>query len=193
MILVSLSWAWRYVSTFLLKPGEAVAHMQVIFTTQLPGTLDAFGIGIALALLTIKSRGSGLKLLLPMWRNCLIWLTLALTMLWMAGSIFLPVGNYWANTGIIVFWRTTLALGFGAALASVITCPIQVHGLLMPLRYVGQISYGIYLWHFPVLLTLLSLPGLRGWRLFLVLLIGSILLASLSWHLLEKHWARSPK
>jgi peptidoglycan/LPS O-acetylase OafA/YrhL len=167
--------------------------MQVIFTTQLPGTLDAFGIGIALALLTIKSRSAGLNLLLPMWRNCLIWLTLALGILWLAGSIFLPVGNYWANTGIIVFWRTTLALGFGAALAAVITCPVQGSSLLKPLRYLGEISYGIYLWHFPILLTLLSLPGLRGGRLFLVLLFGSILLASLSWHLLEKHWARPPK
>lgn len=193
LILVSLSWAWRYGSTFVLKPGEAVAHMQVIFTTQLPGTLDAFGMGIALALLTLKSRGAGLKLLLPMWSNCLLWLTLAMGILWMAGSVFLPVGNYWANTGIIVFWRTALALGFGAALAAVITCPVQENRLLMPLRYLGQISYGVYLWHFPVLLTLITLPGLRGGRLFLVLFIGSVLLASLSWHLLEKHWARTPK
>ena len=49
-VLVLLAWAWRYGSTLILVPGVAVPHLQVIYTTQLPGTLDAFGMGIALAL-----------------------------------------------------------------------------------------------------------------------------------------------
>lgn len=192
LLLVGLSWAWRYGTTFFLKPGEAIAHMQVIYTTQLPGTLDAFGMGIVLALLVIRGQGVGARLLLPSWPNCMGWLMLSLVLLWFAGAVFLPVGNYWAHIGTVVFWRSMLALGFGAALATAITCPLRGGGLLQPVRYLGQISYGIYLWHFPILLTLLALPGLRGGRLFLVLLIGSMLLASLSWHLLEKHWVRTP-
>ena len=193
LLLVALSWAWRYGTTFVLVPGEAVAHMQVIYTTQLPGTLDAFGMGIGLALLVHHGQGMRARRLAPGWPNCLMWLVLTIGLLWLAGALFLPRGNYWAHMGMVVFWRTVLALGFGAALAAVITCPLRGGGVLRPVRYLGQISYGIYLWHFPILLALLTLPGLRGGRLFAVLFAGSVLLASLSWHLLEKHWIRAPQ
>src|ERR1035437_8624167 len=188
LLLVGLSWAWRYGTTLLLEPGVAIVQMQVIYTTELPGTLDAFGMGIALALLLHKGQGVWARRLLPGWQNCLLWLVLASGLLWLAGAVFLPRSNYWDDFGMVVFWRTVLAMGFAAALATVITCPLLGGGLLRPIRYLGKISYGIYLWHFPVLLALLTLPGLRGGRRFVVLLVGSVLLASLSWHLLEKHW-----
>ncbi|MEO8122264.1 MAG: acyltransferase [Rhodoferax sp.] len=193
LLLVGLSLAWRFGTTFVLTPGEADPHMQVIYTTQLPGTLDAFGMGIVLGLLVFKGQGFWARRLLPNWKNCSLWLVLAVGLLWLAGALFLPRSNYWAHASMVIFWRTVLALGFGAALATVITCPLRGGGLLRPIRYLGQISYGIYLWHFPVLLTLLKLPGLRGGQLFVTLLVGSVLLASLSWHLMEKHWIRAPQ
>lgn len=193
LLLVGLSWAWRYGTTLVLKPGEATANLQFIYTTQLPGTLDAFGVGIALALMVHKGQGMWARRLSPGWSNCLLWLGLAVGLLCLAGALLLPRPNYWVHDGMVVFWRTVLALGFGAALAAVITCPLRGGGVLRPLRYLGQISYGIYLWHFPILLALLTLPGLRGGRLFAVLFAGSVLLASLSWHLLEKHWIRAPQ
>jgi peptidoglycan/LPS O-acetylase OafA/YrhL len=163
-------------------------QLQVIYTTQLPGTLDAFGMGIALAILVFKGEGIWFRYLLPSWRNCLVWLVSAVGLLFLAGALFLPSGEHWTHSGAVIFWRTLLACGFGAALAATITCPIQRGFLLQPARYLGQISYGIYLWHFPVLLSLLALPGLHGVQLFMMVLIGSVLLASLSWHLFEKHW-----
>ena len=190
LLLMGLSWAWRYGTTFIFRPGEASVQMQVIYTTQLPGTLDAFGIGIALALGVFKGQGAWARRLQPGWKNCLLWLLLSTALLWAAGTLFLPLGAHWTHTGMVVFWRTVLALGFGAALATVISCPIRGDGLLRPVRYLGQISYGIYLWHFPVLLALLTLPALRGERLFVAVLTGAILLASLSWHLMEKHWIK---
>ena len=193
LLLVGLSWAWRYGTTLLLTPGEAIAQMQVVYTTQLPGTLDAFGMGIFLALLVHQGKGAWARRLLPAWRNCLLWLVLTTALLWLAATLFLPRSNYWAHTGMVIYWRTLLAMGFATALAMVISCPLRGGGLLRPVRYLGQISYGIYLWHFPVLLALLTLPGLRGAHLFICLLTGSVALASLSWHLLEKHWVRVPQ
>ena len=192
LLLVGLSWAWRYGTTFFLKPGEAIAHLQVIYTTQLPGTLDEFGMGIFLALLVHQGQGVWARRLLPGWQNCMLWLALGTGLLWLAGALFLPRGNYWAHPGMVIFWRTVLAMGFAAALAALITCPLRGGGLLRPIRYLGQISYGIYLWHFPVLLMLVTQPGMRGGRLFVTLLVGSVLLASLSWHLMEKHWVKTP-
>jgi peptidoglycan/LPS O-acetylase OafA/YrhL len=54
----------------------------------------------------------------------------------------------------------------------------------------GEISYGIYLWHFLLLLALLQLTALRGSSLLWVLLVGTLTLSSLSWHLMERHWVK---
>jgi peptidoglycan/LPS O-acetylase OafA/YrhL len=188
LMLTTIAWAWRFGTAVVLPPGQSIPHLQVIYTTQLPGTLDEFGVGIALALVVNNSKHWLAPLLVPRWRNFLGWLIFSSLCLTVAGSIFLQHGNYWAHFGMAVFWRTLLAAGFGAALTAMIVCPLKASGLLKPWRYLGTISYGLYLWHLPVLVSLLTLPGPRGGRLFVVLLSASVVLASLSWHLMEKHW-----
>lgn len=191
LVLVAAAWAWRYGTTFFLKPGEAVAHMQFIYTTQLPGTLDAFGMGIAMALAVHKGQGFMAKRLQPGWVNCVMWMAAAALFLGLTVAMFLPRSSYWPFPEMVVFWRTLLAMGFAASLGVVLTCPLRGGGLLRPLRYLGQISYGIYLWHLPVLTAMLVQPELRGERLFAIVLIGAILLSSISWHWLEKPWLKS--
>lgn len=188
VLLVGIAWAWRFGTTFFLKPGEAIAHLQVIYTTELPGTLDTFGVGVAMALFVFKCQGQSKGVFTRGWLHCLIWAGASLGLLWLSGRLIMSHSNYWSHLGMIVFWRTLLALGFAAALAAVITCPLRGGGLLRPLQYMGQISYGLYLWHFPVLLVLVTRPDMRGGRLFVFVLVGSFLLASLTWHLMEKHW-----
>lgn len=188
LLLVGLTWAWRYGTTLILKPGEAIAHLQVIYTTQLPGTLDAFGIGIALALIVFQGKGFWADRMKLGWVNSAMWMVIATLLLGLAALTFLPRVNYWSFPGMVIFWRTLLATGFGAALAAVMTCPLRGGGVLRPFRYLGQISYGIYLWHFPLILALLVQPDLRGGRLFVSVLVGAVLLAAISWHWLEKPW-----
>lgn len=192
-LLVGVSWAWRFATTIFLAPGAADVHLQVIYTTELPGTLDAFGMGITLALLVHKGHGAWADRLRTGWQNCLMWLALAAAALWSASAIFFQHPQYWADFGMVVFWRTLLATGFAAALAAVVTCPLRGGGVLRPIRYLGHISYGIYLWHFPVLLALLTLPNVRGLSLFWSVLMGAGALASLSWHLMERHWVVTSK
>jgi peptidoglycan/LPS O-acetylase OafA/YrhL len=58
---------------------------------------------------------------------------------------------------------------------------------IAPLRWVGVISYGIYLWHWPVFLLLTpDRTGLSGTPLTIVRVVVSIALAWLSWHLIEQ-------
>ena len=185
LLLVAVSWAWRYGMSGLIGPGPGREHMLVVYTTQLPGTLDAFGFGIALALLVSMSEGFWASRLASGWSNCLGWLTVTACMLGAAGYMLTAYDNYWTHPVMVIFFRTLLASGFAAALCVALSCPLQGSGVLRPVRYLGQISYGIYLWHFPVLLGLLTLPDLRGGNLLVAVYTGAALLAALSWHLME--------
>ena len=55
-----------------------------------------------------------------------------------------------------------------------------------PLVYVGRISYGLYLWHWPIFLVLdESRTGLTGWSLFGLRCVVTFGFALMSWYLVE--------
>jgi peptidoglycan/LPS O-acetylase OafA/YrhL len=63
--------------------------------------------------------------------------------------------------------------------------PARVLGVA-PLAYTGRISYGLYLWHWPVFLVLNdSRTGLTGYPLFVVRVAVTFVIAMLSWYLVE--------
>lgn len=63
---------------------------------------------------------------------------------------------------------------------------------LQPLQYLGRISYGVYLYHMFIIVTLEKVFQRKGWgelpydyRLTLFILVTSIATAALSWHFFE--------
>ena len=85
--------------------------------------------------------------------------------------------------GLLVLALTT------AALVAVVSYPASLIGRAMglaPLRWVGERSYGLYLWHMPIVAVapqswLVDYPVRSGILLFLF----TVLLADLSWRLVE--------
>jgi len=186
LLLIPLAIVYRYGTTLIVPPSASSnAFHQHVFVSQLPGTLDEFAVGIFIAML-MNGTGAVRRFFQPDWKNFAGWVVLAAVMLTITMSIYWPRANYWDNAAMVTGWRTLLGISFACLVAAAITFPGAKWLALRPLRYLGEISYGIYLWHVPVLLTLLAVPGLRGTRLLICVLIGTLGLASFTWHWFEK-------
>jgi peptidoglycan/LPS O-acetylase OafA/YrhL len=61
---------------------------------------------------------------------------------------------------------------------------------LKPLTYLGRISYGMYLWHFPIMVVVVSALHLDPDLLFVVSVVATVVVASLSWRFVERPLSR---
>ena len=186
VLLAGIALAWRLGVTLWLPPGQSNSTFQFIALTQLPGVLDEFGFGIALAIVVHRGTSPLSAWLTAGWRNCAAWFALAAVLL-VACALTDQAFEQWSHRWMLVGWRTLLAAGFAALLGAAITFPAGGARVLAPARYLGDISYGIYLWHMLVLTVLIERhPNLGGRNLLFVTLAGTLTLAAITWHLLEK-------
>jgi peptidoglycan/LPS O-acetylase OafA/YrhL len=98
-----------------------------------------------------------------------------------------------------VFFDTVLSLGFSWLVAKAFDGFQGLTGQILelaPIRYLGKISYGIYLYQgfVPLLLSsslgyfAISMNLAPSGQFFVLASFVTIVLASLSWYLYEKHW-----
>lgn len=93
-----------------------------------------------------------------------------------------PVGGYYRG-GAVVFALVCAALVAGTSLAD------RRHGVTLvlgstPFAYIGRISYGVYLWHWPLVVWLVGDSPFEPLRAAGVAAL-TILVAALSYHLIE--------
>jgi peptidoglycan/LPS O-acetylase OafA/YrhL len=80
------------------------------------------------------------------------------------------------------------ACGFGAVILAVTAGPAPRLLRARPLAIVGLWSYGVYLWHVPLLLWMRGhgvLPT-SGWAAFALVLLPTLAVAAASWTLIER-------
>jgi peptidoglycan/LPS O-acetylase OafA/YrhL len=166
-------------------------HLIFIYSTQVPSMLDAFAIGICIARLHLDGtieRWSKVHRALPALAAACVF-AVALYFGW---KVYWAHANYWGNAWMVIFWRTALALTFGALVLLAAQLPDMTRVWpLRPLYYLGEVSYGIYLWHLPVILALKPLSAIVSpERVLVMTLLGVVTLSALTWHLFEKPMIR---
>ncbi|MDD0840990.1 acyltransferase [Curvibacter sp. HBC61] len=184
--LMLLAWAFKWAVALGLRGADNAVPLMVIYSGELPGTLDEFGLGIFLALMLHRQPGWLQRWSQPAWRHCLLWLALFGLGFNACVQVMAHHGDYWGNAWMVVFWKTGLVVSFFFLLLAALSVPGGVQGLLKPLNYLGQISYGIYLWHMPVLKLWQQSGTLHGGPLLAAVTGCTLALAVLTWHGLER-------
>jgi peptidoglycan/LPS O-acetylase OafA/YrhL len=191
--LVVVSFGWQLL-TFRLS---ALSYET---TKWMLGNVDWLALGMFLGVLSAMPAEvralSRLRSVLADWAGSagLCWL-LALLMFWfctlpVAGPIDLAIPTAWQHItkhvlegGTALFLMLPLMLGSPSIISRLLGNPVS--------RFFGEISYGVYLWHLPMVIYLqrvLHLGIFQGHylELFLLTAVSSTVLGALSWYLLER-------
>lgn len=180
VVLCGIACSWK-AAIFLFFPAD----QRWFLTTQLPGTLDEFAFGIAACKLILEQK----LVVAPIWIHRWWRIILAIASLWLMFTIFWMEGDYWNSPWMVIFFRTLMAFSGATLILVVITIP--EHWWMAsskPFDYLGKISYGIYLWHLPVILSLKTLDLAAGVPYLTAVIVGTLLLAAFSYHMLESPW-----
>ena len=115
----------------------------------------------------------------------------AVTVAGVVGVVVLGIGAATADPRDVWLHRggfTVMALAGAAVVAAVVLHPRLDRGLgNRPLRWFGTRSYGLYLWHWLVLVVLVWLvPGFTGWPRLVVMLAVTGAIAEVSYRVVER-------
>lgn len=181
---------WKYLVVILMNPAASEETFKIFhYSTQLPGILDEFLMGILLARFFRSNYYTQLNLFFSDKTFLrLVLLFASIIFFYLPWTIFWQQSNYWNNPLMIIFFRTLLAFAFSLIIFSICFLPSNnfINFILKPFRYLGKISYGVYLWHLIVILSLQRVGWLTPLKLLIMTVIITFIFASWSWFFFEK-------
>jgi peptidoglycan/LPS O-acetylase OafA/YrhL len=175
---IAIACAWR--AAMFIRYGEIDSFVTFMRVTQLPGALDEFAAGIFLAKRVIDGRESKHT-------QTVLWLSFASLAGYAAMSIYWRNASYWNVPAMVVLWRVLLSLFLLCVVALAVRLPQTLGTVwLRPLSYLGEISYGIYLWHLFAIQFFVHMIGLRGLLALCAVLAATLVASAISWHFFER-------
>jgi peptidoglycan/LPS O-acetylase OafA/YrhL len=172
--LVVLGLSWTLACAVFAWPETAF--------TSLPTYLPVFAVGVGAAAL-VHGRSVSPR---------------AASRLLVAGVVVVVLNGWWhsAGTGLVghVLLDLPAAVGFGAIIVAVVARPLRMLDV-RPVRWLGTVSYGVYLWHMPVVYFLVTRGQFPSGALaaFVAVAVPAVLLGAFSWFAVERPvlaWSR---
>lgn len=185
---VIISWLWRAMVIWNCQAMGCDTFGKFFLSGQIIGQLDEFGFGIFLCRIVLDRTGQFIPLS-SIYRKPWFWTVIFLPIAWLTFTIYWRWSSYWDFWWMIVFWKTLSGLVFFTVLATGIwlTSLINLNKFIFkPIWYLGEISYGIYLWHYLVIKSLNETKAFTGVEFLFWTLFFTIALSVFSWHFLEK-------
>lgn len=189
LVCILISWMWR-IGAFLLFCSSVTCDIgrTFMFSTQIFGCLDEFGFGIFLCRLILDKNHSFFHSN-SLYNKPWFWLVAIVIVAWLALSIYWSWSTYWEYWWMVTFWKTLSGAAFFILLVIAIQTISLIHWnkiIFGPLWYLGEISYGIYLWHILVIRSLNQAKIFNTLEFLLLTTVFTITLAVFSWHFFEK-------
>jgi peptidoglycan/LPS O-acetylase OafA/YrhL len=183
MVLTSVIWQIVILQTVSYDTGWVVPML-----SWLPGTIELIAVGMLLAALSVEVERR------PTPRRAAALITRRPWLAWLSAiALFYVVGQA-TSLGPTVYWVST-------NLAKLVACGLLVAPFVLggpgrgviarvlrarPLVFIGTVSYGIYLWHYPLLTKLLPSMYKHGEvETLVVVSLMSLWAGALSYYLIE--------
>jgi peptidoglycan/LPS O-acetylase OafA/YrhL len=187
-----ISISWRYAIMYSYQGESLARHLAVL--DSIPGTLFTFCVGFALANILVHRSPMAVRHRLYLLGAGVAGFYALTHWLWLSRD------SYWTGHWMLGVWNPLMAFIIGTMLLALIE-PLPGFKWLAskPMVWLGEISYGIYLWHYPVLMFL-ARGVLSEWRspvlglaALMLCLVATLTLASLSYYglekpIMQKHW-----
>jgi peptidoglycan/LPS O-acetylase OafA/YrhL len=177
---ITLMAAWRLWIWSRYAVDEPASMFRL--ATQLPGVFDTFVAGMIAARWQMLRVGRDARA--PMG----LMLSIAALFAWIVGIALMYVaaaaGGYWTHPLGLIVSHLAISIAAGLTVAAAMELPAARRSV-PGLRATGDLSYGIYLWHLPVILLTAALALTPGWNALLVV-ATTVMLAAAGWWLVER-------
>ena len=119
--------------------------------------------------------------------RALAWLAAACASGYLAMALYWPRAGYWDNPAMVIAWRTPLAVFLACVVGTAVSLPnVLARRWLAPFHFVGEMSYGIYLWHLFAVTLAIEALGKRPVEVLAATLVGTLAIAAVSWLAFER-------
>lgn len=188
---IGLTWVWLGALTLTFYWRSAVIDRyagqdlsgQWAILDSLPGALSVFVSGVAMALLQHH---------IPLrWRGRMLWLAVSLFLLLHAVLIH-EIEVYWKGGILLVVFNTLLSVSMALAVGAICMQEAPRWLTAKAMVWFGDLSFGIYLWHYPLIMVLktywpdVGKGAMESVGILVMLLAGTLTMASLSYYMIER-------